>query len=157
MDVLVVLGSKSDLNISKACLDTLEFFGITFKLIIASAHRSPEFLDLNIKEAEANGTKYIIAMAGMSAHLPGVISSKTLIPVIGVPISGVNLGGIDAMFSILQMPSGYPVATLSIDGGKNSALFAVQLLSVNDLKLKEKLLIYRKKMKEEIINANKNL
>jgi len=157
MDVLIVIGSKSDLNVAKDCQNVLNNFNVNNKLIIASAHRTPEFLEQNLNEAQKNNVKYIIAMAGMSAHLPGVIASKTLTPVIGVPISNKNLGGLDAMYSIINMPSGYPVATVGIDAGKNAALLACQLLAVNDTNLKDKLISYRNKMKEEIINSNKEL
>lgn len=157
MDVLIVLGSKNDLEKARDCTTILNEFGVVHKLIIASAHRSPEFLEENIREAHKVGVKIIIAMAGMSAHLPGVIASKTIVPVIGVPISSKNLAGIDALLSILQMPAGYPVATVSIDGAKNSALLAVQMLAVNNEELKKKLFIYRDNIKQEIINLNKNL
>jgi len=157
MDVLILIGSKSDLSIAKDCQNFLNEFSVSNKLVIASAHRAPEFLELNLKEAKENNVKYIIAMAGMSAHLPGVIASKTLTPVIGVPISNKNLGGLDAMYSIINMPSGYPVATVGIDSGKNAAILACQLLAVNDINLKNKLEAYRNKIKEEIIASNKEL
>lgn len=157
MDVLILLGSSSDLETSKGCTDVLKEFGINFKLTVASAHRTPELVEQSIKEAEANGTKIIIAMAGMAAHLPGVIASKTLIPVIGVPISSKNTGGLDALYSIVQMPSGYPVATVAIDGSKNAGLLAVQILAAGDSKLKKSLSEYRNKMKDAVIKANKEL
>lgn len=157
MDVLVVLGSSSDLNIAKECTKVLDEFNVSYKLLIASAHRTPAFLEQNLEEAKKNNVKVIIAMAGMAAHLPGVIASKTIIPVIGVPIASKNLGGIDAMFSILQMPSGYPVATVSIDGAKNSALLSLSILAINNNILKEDLNNYRNKMTDAVIESNKNI
>jgi 5-(carboxyamino)imidazole ribonucleotide mutase len=127
-------------------------------MVIASAHRTPELVEQNIEEAEKAGTKVIIAMAGMAAHLPGVIASKTTIPVIGVPLSSKNTGGLDALYSIVQMPTGYPVATVAIDGAKNAALLAVQMLATcgNDA-LKKAITDYRKKMKDAVSKANKDL
>ena len=157
MDVLILLGSNSDVETANGCTDILKEFGIDFKLVIASAHRTPELVEQNIKDAEKNGTKVIVAMAGMAAHLPGVVASKTLIPVIGVPLSSKNTGGLDALYSVVQMPAGYPVATVAIDGAKNAALLALQILAVSDLKLKNALQIYRDKMKDAVIKANKEL
>lgn len=157
MEVLVLLGSSSDLEIAKGCVDTLKEFKIEHKLVVASAHRTPELVEQHISEAEKNGTKVIIAMAGMAAHLPGVVASKTLIPVIGVPLSSKNTGGLDALYSIVQMPSGYPVATVAIDGAKNSALLAVQMIATQRSELKKDLLFYRNNMKEAVTKANKDL
>jgi 5-(carboxyamino)imidazole ribonucleotide mutase len=157
MDVFIIIGSKNDINVAKDCSDILNNFNISNKIIIASAHRAPEYLQENLNIAAKENVKYIIAMAGMAAHLPGVIASKTLIPVIGVPISSKNLNGLDAMFSIIQMPSGYPVATVGIDAGKNAGLLAAQFLAVNDNILKTKLEAYRNKMKEDILASNKEL
>ncbi len=157
MDVLILLGSSSDLETAKGCVDTLKDFKIGHKLVIASAHRTPELVDQHIAEAEKTGTKVIIAMAGMAAHLPGVVASKTLIPVIGVPLSSKNTGGLDALYSIVQMPSGYPVATVAIDGSKNAALLAVQILASHDTALKKALIDYRSKMKDAVSKANKDL
>jgi 5-(carboxyamino)imidazole ribonucleotide mutase len=158
MDVLILLGSSSDLEIAKGCAELLKEFSIDYKMVIASAHRTPELVDQNIEEAEKGGAKVIIAMAGMAAHLPGVIASKTTIPVIGVPLSSKNTGGLDALYSIVQMPTGYPVATVAIDGAKNAALLAVQMLATsgND-GLKKAIASYRKKMKDSISKANKEM
>lgn len=158
MDVLILLGSSSDLETAKGCIELLKEFSINYKMVIASAHRTPELVEQNIEEAEKTGTKVIIAMAGMAAHLPGVIASKTTIPVIGVPLSSKNTGGLDALYSIVQMPTGYPVATVAIDGAKNAALLAVQMLATagNDT-LKKAITDYRKKMKDAVSKANKDL
>jgi len=157
MDVLVILGSSSDLEVAKPCLDILKQFGIENKLVVASAHRTPELVEKNIKDAESSGTKVIIAMAGMAAHLPGVVASKTLIPVIGVPISSKNTGGLDALYSIVQMPSGYPVATVAIDGARNAGLLALQIIATTDKELSKALSLYREKMKSDITKANEAL
>jgi 5-(carboxyamino)imidazole ribonucleotide mutase len=157
MEVLILLGSKSDMDKALPCIDTLKEFGVPYTLKIASAHRTPELVDKAIKDAEANGSKVIIAMAGMAAHLPGVVASKTLIPVIGVPISNKNLDGQDALYAIVQMPSGYPVATVAIDGAKNSALLAIQIIAQNNPNLKTKLQANRDKMKAEVMRANEEL
>jgi 5-(carboxyamino)imidazole ribonucleotide mutase len=156
MDVLVMLGSSSDLEKARPCVDTLKEFNIDYKLVIASAHRTPLLVEKNIKEAEKNGTKVIIAMAGLAAHLPGVIASKTLIPVIGVPLNA-RIGGLDALYSIVQMPKGFPVATVGIDISKNASLLAIQILALNDKTLKTKLKSFREKMASEVEKANKNL
>ena len=158
MDVLILLGSSSDLEIAKGCTELLKEFSINYKMVIASAHRTPELVEQNIEEAEKTGAKVIIVMAGMAAHLPGVIASKTTIPVIGVPLSSKNTGGLDALYSIVQMPTGYPVATVAIDGAKNAALLAVQMLATSgDESLKKAISDYRKKMKEAVNKANKEL
>jgi 5-(carboxyamino)imidazole ribonucleotide mutase len=157
MDVLILLGSSSDLEVAKASTDILKQFGIKHKLVVASAHRTPELVEKNIKEAEEAGTKVIIAMAGMAAHLPGVVASKTLIPVIGVPISSKNTGGLDALYSIVQMPSGYPVATVAIDGARNAGLLALQILATNNKELSKALVSYREKMKSDVIKSNEAL
>jgi 5-(carboxyamino)imidazole ribonucleotide mutase len=157
MDVLILLGSSSDLDVAKASTEILKQFNVKHKLVIASAHRTPELVEKNLKEAEEAGTKVIIAMAGLAAHLPGVVASKTLIPVIGVPISSKNTGGLDALYSIVQMPSGYPVATVAIDGAKNAGLLALQIIATTNKELKKALLAYREKMKSDVIKANEAL
>jgi len=158
MDVLILLGSSSDLEIAKGCADLLKEFNIDHKMVIASAHRTPELVEQSIVEAEKAGAKVIIAMAGMAAHLPGVIASKTTIPVVGVPLSSKNTGGLDALYSIVQMPTGYPVATVAIDGAKNAALLAVQMLAAGGNEtLKKAVVNYRKKMKDAVSKANKEL
>ncbi|HOW17109.1 MAG TPA: 5-(carboxyamino)imidazole ribonucleotide mutase, partial [bacterium] len=127
------------------------------KLVVASAHRTPELVEEYLLEAEKANVKVIVAMAGMAAHLPGVIASKTLIPVIGVPISSKNTGGLDALYSIVQMPSGFPVATVAIDGAKNAGLLAIQIIANQRPELKKELSSYRNKMKEAVKKANKDI
>ena len=141
--VIIICGSKSDVKIADKAKQVLDEFGIENKLEIASAHRTPEKLDNIIEKTEAN---VFIAIAGLSAALPGVIASKTTKPVIGVPVS-VKLNGLDALLSIVQMPSGIPVATVGIDNSKNAAYLAMSILSLNDESLKKKLDEYRQSFK----------
>jgi len=135
MTVLIVSGSKSDDEIVNKVTKVLEEYGVKYKSEIASAHRTPDKLDEIIKDSDA---EIFIAVAGLSAALPGVIASKTKKPVIGVPV-GVKLDGLDALLSMMQMPPGVPVATVGIDNGKNAAVLAVQILALKDKKLAEKL------------------
>ena len=133
--VLIVSGSKSDEKIVDGVANTLKEFGVEFKTEIASAHRTPEKLEQLISNSNA---EVFIAVAGLSAALPGVIASKTTKPVIGVPVN-VKLDGLDALLSMIQMPPGVPVATVGVENGKNAAILAVQILSLKDKKLEAKL------------------
>ncbi|MDD2332477.1 MAG: 5-(carboxyamino)imidazole ribonucleotide mutase, partial [Candidatus Cloacimonetes bacterium] len=136
--VRIIIGSKSDLEICKSIQDTLDEFGVQSELHISSAHRKPEQTTRLAKEAEQEGIKVIIACAGMAAHLPGVIASHTSLPVIGVPIASGALNGVDALYSIAQMPPGVPVASVGINAVKNAALLAVQILAISDTELAKK-------------------
>ncbi len=140
--VSIIMGSKSDYSVMKACGDTLTSFGVPYELIVSSAHRSPERTKNYIAEAECKGAQVFIAAAGMAAHLAGVLASKTTKPVIGVPMSASALGGIDALLSTVQMPAGMPVATVAIGGAGaiNSAYLAMQILALSDETLYQKLL-----------------
>lgn len=149
MDVQIILGSISDKEIAKKAVDILKEFGVEYNVTVASAHRSPERVEQIIKEAHEKGVKAFIAIAGLAAHLPGVIASKTVKPVIGVPVDS-NLGGVDALFSIAQMPPGIPVACVAIGRGDNAALLACEIIGACDEKMHEKLLRYREKMAEKI-------
>ncbi len=146
--ILVMMGSRSDLKVMQKGTEILDQFKSSYQLEICSAHRNPEKIKSLAKSAEKKGIKVIIAGAGMAAHLPGVIASYTNLPVIGVPLSVSPLSGIDSLFSMVQMPSGVPVATMSIGeaGAKNAAILAVQILALSDDKLKKKL----EKFKEEL-------
>jgi len=139
--VLILSGSKSDEETYRKAAKTLEEYGVEYKLEIASAHRNPELVEKLVKETKAD---VIIAVAGLSAALPGVVASKTTKPVIGVPVN-VKLEGLDALLSIMQMPPGVPVATVGIDNGKNAALLAIQVLALKDEKLAKKLRDAREK------------
>ncbi len=144
--VLIVLGSKSDNEAMAGCGALLDEFKIPFTQEISSAHRQPDKTIKLLRQAESSGVQIVIAAAGMAAHLPGFIASQTILPVIGVPLSGSALSGVDALYSIVQMPAGVPVATMAIGahGAKNAALLAIEILSLADEKLKKKLVEYRK-------------
>ncbi|MCB5249886.1 MAG: 5-(carboxyamino)imidazole ribonucleotide mutase [Candidatus Cloacimonetes bacterium] len=142
--VRIIIGSQSDLPHAVKAVEQLHALGIDNDMYTASAHRTPERVKSLIEAAEKDGVKVIIAMAGMAAHLPGVIASMTLLPVIGVPLSGSALGGTDALYSVVQMPPGIPVATVAIDGAKNAALLAGHIIALSDSKVKESLKNFRK-------------
>jgi 5-(carboxyamino)imidazole ribonucleotide mutase len=153
----IIMGSDSDLPIMKKAVDVCREFDIPFELQILSAHRTPEHHADWSKTAASRGIKVIIAAAGMAAHLPGVTAAQTVLPVIGVPMKGKSLEGNDALYSIVQMPPGIPVATVAIDGAKNAALLALQIIATGDEILTEKLYEYKKVMAEQSMNKNKNL
>ncbi len=143
--VLIILGSKNDAAIGKKAVDTLRQFGISSEMVVASAHRSPNRVTKLVSESDA---EVFIAMAGLSAALPGAVAAATLKPVIGVPISGkLNL---DCILSIVQMPGGIPVAAVGLDRAENAALLAVQILSVREKHLVEKLARYRREMEASV-------
>jgi len=151
------MGSDSDLATMKPAVDIIEEFGIGLDVCILSAHRTPlEMMDY-AKNAEKNNIKVIIAGAGGSAHLPGMIASLTTLPVIGVPVKSKTLKGIDSLLSIVQMPAGIPVATVAINGGKNAGILAIQIISLFDEKIREKLKIFRDNMNETVKIKNNNL
>jgi 5-(carboxyamino)imidazole ribonucleotide mutase len=140
--VSIIMGSKSDYDVMKSCAETLESFGIPYELIVSSAHRSPDRTKDYIIEAEKKGSQVFIAAAGMAAHLAGVLASKTTKPIIGVPMKGGVMDGMDAMLSTVQMPSGMPVATVAIGkaGAINAAYLAMQILALQDSELHQKLM-----------------
>ncbi|MFH2106096.1 MAG: 5-(carboxyamino)imidazole ribonucleotide mutase [Candidatus Micrarchaeota archaeon] len=142
--VLIISGSKSDQEVADQAIKVLDSFSVRYKCEIASAHRNPEKVEKLVSETSA---QVIIAIAGLSAALPGVIASKTTKPVIGVPVNSA-LGGLDALLSIVQMPPNIPVATVGIGNSKNAALLAVEILALNDDSLKAKLANFRQKLKE---------
>jgi 5-(carboxyamino)imidazole ribonucleotide mutase len=147
-DVAVVMGSKSDMPVMELTGKMLEDFGISYKLFVMSAHRNPDKTAEFARKARKLGIKVLIAGAGMSAHLPGAMAAVTTLPVIGVPLANSPLSGLDSLHSIVQMPTGIPVATMSIDsaGAKNAAIFAAQILSLNDRGLQRKLKAYKRKL-----------
>ena len=143
-EIAVVYGSKSDEGVMQGAFDILEEFGIEFESAVLSAHRQPEETAEFAKKAAGKGIKIIIAGAGLAAALPGVIASHTILPVIGVPVAGGPLNGVDALYAIVQMPKGIPVATVGISNAKNAALLAVQILALSDPALANKIDNYRK-------------
>jgi phosphoribosylaminoimidazole carboxylase PurE protein len=150
--VLILMGSDSDLPVLEDTARVLDEFTVSYKMTVASAHRTPARTLKLIKDAEKNGVEVIIGAAGMAAHLPGVIASHTVLPVIGIPLDASPLKGMDALLSIVQMPPGIPVATVSIGkaGAKNAAILAVQILALRDPDLAGKLRDHRKKMAREV-------
>ncbi len=147
-DVAIVMGSKSDLPVMELTAKMLDEFGISHKLIVMSAHRNPDKTAELARNARRNGIKVFIAGAGMSAHLPGAIAAVTTLPVIGVPLANSPLSGLDSLHSIVQMPTGVPVGTMSIDsaGAKNAAIFAAQILALSDKALQRKLRAYKRRL-----------
>jgi phosphoribosylaminoimidazole carboxylase PurE protein len=150
--VLVVMGSDSDLPVMEEAGRMLDYFGIPYYMTIASAHRTPERTMKIVGDGEKNGIEVIIAGAGMAAHLPGVIASHTILPVIGVPLAASQLNGMDALLSMVQMPPGIPVATVAVGkvGARNAGILAAQIMAGKDAKIAKKLLAHRKAMATEI-------
>lgn len=149
--VVVIMGSASDAQVVQPCLEVLEELGIACKVTVSSAHRSPErTLKIVAEEREA---KVFICAAGMAAHLAGAVAAATVRPVIGIPVLGQALAGMDALFSTVQMPAGFPVATVAINGAKNAAWLAAQILALEDRTLEGKLFEARKAMRAEVEKA----
>jgi 5-(carboxyamino)imidazole ribonucleotide mutase len=148
--VTIILGSASDKPIFDKCKTVFDEFGVSYDVHVASAHRTPEKIDEIVKNSESD---VFIAIAGLSAALPGVIASKTIKPVLGVPVES-KLDGLDALLSIVQMPPGVPVGAVGLDRGENAALLAIQILALHDNDLKLKLRNYREKMKESVRKAD---
>lgn len=146
----IVMGSNSDLPVMRKCAEALDLFGIGYEMVISSAHRHPEKTARYARGAVDAGLQVIIAGAGGAAHLPGVIASMTLLPVIGIPIAIEPLHGVDSLYSIVQMPQGIPVATVSVNGAYNAGLLAVQILAVHDQKLLHRLNIYRQSLAAKV-------
>lgn len=154
--ISIIMGSTSDLPIMGKAAEFFDEMEIPFEINALSAHRTPERVEEFAKNAKARGIKVIIAAAGMAAHLPGVISSMTTLPVIGVPISA-KLDGMDALLAIVQMPPGIPVATVGIDGAQNAAILALQMIATGDETIQEKLVAYKESLKKKIEKANEEL
>ncbi len=159
MLVSIVMGSASDLPVLAECAKMLEKFDISFDMNILSAHRCTEEALDHVVKAEENGTEVIIAAAGKAAHLPGVLASHTNLPVIGIPMKTSDLGGVDSLYSIVQMPTGIPVATVAIGetGAKNAAILALKILAIKHEKYKEEIKKYREEMKQEVLGHNEKL
>ncbi|SCX07784.1 5-(carboxyamino)imidazole ribonucleotide mutase [Candidatus Aquiluna sp. UB-MaderosW2red] len=155
--VAIVMGSDSDWRILEAAHLELKSFGIEVEVEVLSAHRTPETMLNWAKNASENGFSIVIAGAGGAAHLPGMIASATSLPVIGVPVSLSHLDGMDSLLSIVQMPAGVPVATVSIDGAKNAALLAIRMLGVSDLVIRSKMDQYREDLKLSVEQKNRSL
>ena len=157
MKVGVVMGSTSDLSVVEKGIAVLKEYGVPFEVHVFSAHRCPEEARDFAATAREKGFGVLIAAAGMAAALPGVIAASTTLPVIGVPIKGSVLDGVDALYSIIQMPPGIPVATVAINGAMNAAILAVQILALGDAELATKFADYKTSLKNKIVKANEEL
>lgn len=146
----VIMGSDSDLPVMEEAAKILDQFKVDYELTVVSAHRTPQRLYNYAKNAEENGFDVIIAGAGGAAHLPGMIASITALPVIGVPVKTSKLSGVDSLYSIVQMPGGVPVATVAINGAKNAALLAIQILGTSNVDLRNRYKEYKEKMSKEV-------
>ena len=155
--IAIIMGSDSDFPKLKPCLQKLRAFAIPFEARVISAHRTPEVAETFAKSAKENGFGVIIAAAGKAAHLGGVLAAYTTLPVIGLPIQSSTMDGMDSLLSMVQMPSGVPVATVAIDGAANAAILAAQILALSDEELAEKLGAEKKRMKTEVIDKDRAL
>ena len=153
MKVSIIMGSKSDWEVMSVACETLDQFGVPYEKKVISAHRTPQFFCEYMAAARDRGVSVVIAGAGGAAHLPGMCAAMTSLPVIGVPIRSKALNGLDSLLSIVQMPSGVPVATMAIDGAKNAALYAVSILALQDPALAAALDDFRKKQAEKVLQT----
>ena len=153
MKATIIMGSTSDLEVMSAAFAVFDDFGVKYEKKVISAHRAPKLLADYVSGAKERGVAVIIAGAGSAAHLAGVAAAYTTLPVIGVPISGKAFGGMDALLSMVQMPSGVPVATVAVNGAKNAALLALEIFALNDRKISEKLEDFRAKQTQAIENT----
>ncbi len=157
VDVAIIMGSDSDLPIMKDAAKFLEDMGISYEITVLSVHRCPTEAFEYANKLKENGVKVIIAGAGGAAHLPGIFAAIVPVPVIGVPIKSKTLDGVDSLYSIVQMPSGIPVATVAINGAKNAAILATSILGVANSELKNKLVDYKSSMKNAVLEKNNKL
>lgn len=153
----IVMGSDSDMPVMAKAADILEELGVSYEMTIISAHREPDVFFEYARTAEEKGFKVIIAGAGMAAHLPGMCAAIFLMPVIGIPMHTTSLGGRDSLYSIVQMPSGIPVATVAINGGQNAGLLAAKILATSDSALLDKLKAYSQRLKKQVVAKDARL
>jgi 5-(carboxyamino)imidazole ribonucleotide mutase len=154
----IIMGSESDMEVMKGAAEILKDFGIEYEMTVVSAHRTPDRMSDYAKEAKNRGIQVIIAGAGGAAHLPGMIAANTILPVIGVPVKSSNsIDGWDSVLSILQMPTGVPVATVALNGAKNAAILATQILAVHDATLSTKLTDYKKWLENQVMDMVKKI
>lgn len=144
------MGSESDLPVMQDAADVLDAFGVPYEMRVLSAHRTPAVMHAYAEAARGRGLKVIIAGAGKAAHLPGMLAASTLLPVLGVPVPTTDLGGMDSLLSVVQMPGGVPVGTLAIGGAKNAGLLAVQILATGDERLMERFAEHKEALKEKV-------
>ena len=153
MKVSIIMGSKSDWEVMSAACETLDQFGVSYEKKVISAHRTPQFFCDYMAGARERGVSLVIAGAGGAAHLPGMAAALTTLPVIGIPIRSKALSGLDSLLSIVQMPSGMPVATMAIDGAKNASLYAVSVFALSDPGLAAKLEEFRRKQADKVLQT----
>ncbi|AGB42462.1 phosphoribosylaminoimidazole carboxylase, PurE protein [Halobacteroides halobius DSM 5150] len=153
----IIMGSDSDLPVMKDAAKILEKFDISYEITVVSAHRTPDRVSEYAESAEERGIDVIVAGAGGAAHLPGMTASHTSLPVIGVPIKTSKLNGVDSLYSIVQMPGGVPVATVGINGAKNAGLLAIQMLGINNQKLRDKFMKYKAELAQSVKKTAREL
>ena len=153
MKIGIVMGSSSDWGVMKGAVEILDSFGVEHEVKVLSAHRTPHQLEEWVKDLRERGFSSVIAGAGWAAHLAGVVAAFTTLPVSGVPLKGAAFEGMDALLAMVQMPSGIPVATVAVNGAKNAALLAIEILAVNDPNLKEKMDLFRKEQADKVLNS----
>jgi 5-(carboxyamino)imidazole ribonucleotide mutase len=156
-NVSIVMGSDSDMPVMAQAAEVLEKLGVEFEMTVISAHREPDIFFEYAKTAEARGIKVIVAGAGKAAHLPGMCAALFPMPVIGIPMKTSDLGGVDSLYSIVQMPSGIPVATVAINGGTNAGILAAKILAAGDAELLAKLKDYSENLKNEVVKKAEKL
>ncbi|MBD5228337.1 MAG: 5-(carboxyamino)imidazole ribonucleotide mutase [Bacteroides sp.] len=154
MKIGIVMGSTSDLGVMKGAAEICDRFGVEYEMKVLSAHRTPAQVEEWASSARGRGFAAIIAGAGGAAHLGGVVAAFTTLPVIGVPIKSRSLEGLDSLLSMVQMPSGIPVATVGIDGAKNAALLAIEMMAITDTRLKDEMDAFRKEQADKVLAAN---
>ena len=159
MSVALLLGSKSDLDVVRGAFDVFKEFGVPFVARVLSAHRTPEDAARFAASAKKNGIEVIICAAGMAAHLGGVVAAHTILPVIGIPVPSAPFDGLDSLLATVQMPPGVPVGAVSCGkaGGKNAALYAIEMLAIKDASLARKLVSFRKKQRDKVLEADAEL
>ncbi len=157
VEVAIIMGSDSDLSVMKDSAEILDQFGISYELTVVSAHRTPKRMFEYANSALQKGIKVIIAGAGGSAHLPGMVAAITPLPVIGVPIKSKSLDGLDSLLSIVQMPPGIPVATVAVNGAKNAGILAASIVGANNPKILKKVSDYKKKLEKEVLKKAQKL
>lgn len=155
--VAILVGSDSDLPVMAKASSLLEEFGVPHFITVASAHRSPERAEQIIAKFHKDGGKVIIAAAGLAAHLAGVVSAHFPLPVIGVPLKGGGLSGVDSLYATVQMPPGIPVATVAIDGSQNAGILAIQILATSDKSLEKKMIMYKQNLAKKVLEKAKTL
>ncbi|HHV05124.1 MAG TPA: 5-(carboxyamino)imidazole ribonucleotide mutase [Anaerolineaceae bacterium] len=157
MKVALIMGSKSDLPVALKAMEMLDKFGVPYSARVISAHRALDMLTKCVNSFEKDAVKVVIALAGKAAHLPGVIAGMTTLPVIGVPIKGSAFLGMDSLLSIVQMPTGVPVATVAVDAADNAAILACQILALNSPELKQKLLKYKRELAKDVAEQDRSI